>query len=375
MLVHEAQSALDNNQETRLVSLDFSAAFDTINHEGLIFKLRSVGVGGKVLSILTEFLCDRQQRVLVDGCFSSYSEVHSGVPQGSVLGPLLFILYTSDMWNGISNKMLAFADDTSLYAHIPSPSLRQEVGDSLVEDLNKIQSWCTQWDMKLNPSKSKDLIVSRSRSNLPVHPVLSIDGILIDRVDNLKLLGVLLDSKLTFEVHLRNVARALSQKLGILRKSRKIYEDDVILRRCFFSFILPHFEYCSVAWSSAADSHLRLLDRAFNSIKFLMPDLSVDINHRRTVGALSVLYKIVSDLSHPLHRFLPRFYQSNRVTRNSVSMNSRAFVIDRVSTCQYSRCFFPSTCRLWNDLSTDIVTAPTLDKFKKLVNIFLLNNQ
>ena len=190
LLVHEMQSALDKNCESRLISLDFSAAFDTVNHKGLIFKLKSAGIGGNVLNILTEFLTNRQQRVAVDGCFSPYSRVYSGVPQGSVLGPLLFILYTSDMWLDISNKILAYADDTSLYAHIPSPVLRPRVSDSLTEDLNKIHAWCLQWGMKLNPIKSKEMIVSRSRTLLPEHPRLLINGISINESDQLKLLGV-----------------------------------------------------------------------------------------------------------------------------------------------------------------------------------------
>ena len=375
LLVHEVQSALDRNCESRLVSLDFSAAFDTVNHKGLLFKLKSVGIGGKILGILTEFLTNRQQRVVVDGCFSPYSRVYSGVPQGSVLGPLLFILYTSDMWFSITNKILAYADDTSLYAHVPSPAMRMSVADSLSEDLNKIHSWCLQWGMKLNPNKSKEMIVSRSRTLVPEHPNLLINGVIINRSNQLKLLGVTLDSKLTFETHLRNMARGISQKLGILRKSKKIYKDDDILRRCFFSFILPHFEYCSAVWSSAADSHLRLLERAFNSVKFLLSDLDLDIGHRRDVGGLCILFKVVNDVHHPLHKFLPRFYQPARFTRYSEAVNSMAFEIGRHSTSQFSRCFLPHFCRLWNTLPTDIVTSPTLDKFKRLANIFLLQNR
>ena len=375
LLVHELQSALDQNYESRLVSLDFTAAFDTVNHKGLIFKMKSVGIGGRVLNILTDFLTDRQQRVVVDGSFSPFSRVYSGVPQGSVLGPLLFILYTSDMWFDITNKMLAYADDTSLYAQVPSPAMRQGVAASLAEDLDKIQSWCLQWGMKLNPSKSKELIVSRSRTHLPEHPNLSINGALIDQADQLKLLGVTLDSKLTFEAHLRNVSRSISQKLGILRKSKKIYKDDSILRKCFFSFTLPHFEYCSAVWSSAADCHLRLLDRAFNSVKFLLTELDLDIGHRRDVGALCILYKVVNDVDHPLYKFLPNFYQPVRMTRYSESVNSLAFEIVRHSTSQFSRSFFPHACRLWNTLPTDVVTAPTLDKFKRLANTFLLCNR
>ena len=375
LLNHELQSALDTNCESRLVSLDFSAAFDTVNHKGLIFKLKSVGIGGNILSILTEFLTNRQQRVVVDGSFSTYSRVHSGVPQGSVLGPLLFILYTSDMWFDITNKILAYADDTSLYAHIPSPAMRLDVANSLNEDLSKIQSWCLQWGMKLNPSKSKEMLVSRSRTRFPEHPNLSINGALINQVHQLKLLGVTLDSKLTFETHLRDMSRSISQKLGILRKSKKIYEDDDILRRCFFSFTLPHFEYCSAVWCSAADCHLRLLDRAFNSVKFLLSDLDLDIGHRRDVGALCLLYKILNNTDHPLHKFLPRSYQPARVTRYSETVNSMAFEIYRHSTSQFTRTFLPSVCRLWNTLPSDIVIAPTLDKFKSLVNSFLLHSR
>ena len=171
------------------------------------------------------------------------------------------------------------------------------------------------------------------------------------------------------------MSRVLSPKLGILRKTRIIYEEDNVLRRCFFSFILPHFEFCSAVRSSAADSHIKLLDRMFNSIKFLLSDLDLDIEHRRAVGSLSILYKLVNDASHPLHKFLPGLYQPIRVTRNSESLNSLAFNIDRVSTSQFSRCFFPATCKLWNKLPTEIVTSPTVDRFKRLVNSYLLNNR
>ena len=181
--------------------------------------------------------------------------------------------------------------------------------------------------MKLNPNKSKELIVSRSRTIFPEHPNLFINGVLINTVDHLKLLSVTLDSKLTFELQLRNMSRAISPKLGILRKCKKVFENDDILRKSFFSFILPHFEYCSAVWLSAADTHLRLLDRSFNSVKFLLTDLDLDIGHRRDIGALSILYKIVNDSSHPLHKFLLNFHQPARVTRMAVTQNSMAFEV------------------------------------------------
>ena len=113
------QKALDCGSEVRMVGLDFSAAFDRVNHKALIFKLRQLGVGGPFLSILTEFLSNRLQRVVVDGQFNDYRGVVSGVPQGSVLGPLLFILYTHDMWFGLENMLVSYADDATLLARIP----------------------------------------------------------------------------------------------------------------------------------------------------------------------------------------------------------------------------------------------------------------
>ena len=114
--------------------LYFSAAFDCVNHKDLIFKLRQLGVGGPFLSILTEFLSNRLQRVVVDGQFNDYRNVISGVPQGSVLGPLLFILYTHDMWFGLENMLVSYADDATLLACIPSPNMRSDVTESLNRD-------------------------------------------------------------------------------------------------------------------------------------------------------------------------------------------------------------------------------------------------
>ena len=147
-----------------MVGLDFSAAFNHVNHKALIFKLRQLGAGGPFLSILTEFLSNRLQRVAVDGQFNDYRNVISGVPQGSVLGLLLFILYTHDMWFGLENMLVSYADDATLLAHIPSPNKRSDVTESLNRDLSKISTWCTLWGMGLNPNKTQSMIVSRSRT-------------------------------------------------------------------------------------------------------------------------------------------------------------------------------------------------------------------
>ena len=189
----------------------------------------------------------------------------------------------------------------------------------------------------------------------------------------MKLLGVILDTKLTFESHIRFVASNVTQKIGLLRKCKSIYANDDIVRNCFYSFILPLFEYCSPVWVSAAETHLRLLDKAFGQIKFLLPTLNISLSHRRIVGSLSYLYKIYSNPTHPVYHLLPPPYRPSRVTRYSVMINDRAFSLPRCHSTQFTRSFFPLTCGLWNTLPNEIVCSTNVDAFKRRANSFLLS--
>ena len=367
------QEALDSGFEARMVGLDFSAAFDRVNHNALIYKLRQLSIGGPFLNILMDFLTDRKQRVVVDGHYGEWRSVISGVPQGSVLGPLLFILYTHDMWIGLENQLVAYADDATLIAVIPSPHHRHLVSESLNRDLAKIYDWCSLWGMKLNANKTQSMIVSRSRTVYPNHRDLFINNVVLTTCGSFKILGVLFDSKFTFEQHVRSISSSVAQKIGLLRKSYKIFGDPSVLRKCFNSFILPCLEYCSPAWSSAAASHLKLLDRNVRACKFLIPDLEVDLWHRRSVSSLCMLHKIFHNSRHPLNNELPNPFRPARITRNALNANSQAFSVGRCNTSQYLRCFIPATTRLWNELPSCIVESQELQRFKTGVNRYLLS--
>ena len=166
-MAHTLQSALELGQEARIVQIDFSAAFDRVNHQGILFKLCFVGVGGSVLPVLTQFLSGRSQYVVVDGCLSKLVNVVSGVSQGSVLGPLLFLLYIAELFSIMENKLYGYADYSTLVAGVPFPGERVAVSESMNRDLNRVSVWCNLWGIKLNASKTKTMIVSRSRT---VHP-------------------------------------------------------------------------------------------------------------------------------------------------------------------------------------------------------------
>ena len=127
----------------------------------------------------------------VDGFYSSLTSVRSGVPQGSVLGPLLFIIFTTEMWCGIKNNMIVYADNSTLHATIKSSFNRLAVAESLNLDLKKIESWCGSWSMCLNPRKSTSVVVTRSRTINPPHPYLIVNGLSLAMNDLFKKLSVL----------------------------------------------------------------------------------------------------------------------------------------------------------------------------------------
>ena len=198
-IVCAGQLELDRGGELALVQIDFSAAFDRVNHGGLVFKLREAGVGGLILKVFQNFLSSRTQRVKVDGVFSSSIDVVSGVPQGRVLGPLLFLLYIADLPRLLQNELVGYADDSTLLCRIPHPRDRSSVAASLNDDLAVISDWCSRWGMLVNPSKTRGMLISRSRTVEPLFPDLLIDGSVVEMVSELKILGVIIDSKLSFE--------------------------------------------------------------------------------------------------------------------------------------------------------------------------------
>ena len=140
-----------------------------------------------------------------DGCRNKLVNVVSGVPQGSVLGLLLFLLYTLELFSILENKLIGYADDSTLMAVVPSPGVRVAVAESMIRELSRVSEWCDLWGMKLNANKAKTMIVSRSRSMHPQSPPLTIGRTVLKESDDPVILGVKFDSKMTFEKHLRSV--------------------------------------------------------------------------------------------------------------------------------------------------------------------------
>lgn len=368
------QSSLDAGSESIILSIDFSAAFDRVSHVGLLHKLQAAGVGGSILAVIGNFLSSRTQSVIVDGVRSVAVRVVSGVPQGSVLGPLLFSLYTRDLSVDLTNVLVGYADDSTLVAHVPRPSDRVDVVASLNHDLESIAVWCDRWGMEVNPGKTKALIISRSRTIYPVFPGLVLNGVPVDVVPEMKLLGILLDSKLTFESQIRAIVASTSSRLGILRKVSSLYSDSEVVTRSFWSYILPLLEYCSPVWSSAAACHLSLLDRIVRRAAALSEgEVNCDLVHRRRVAFLCMFFKIFNNVDHPVRSHCPPPCVPARFTRRTAAMHDFVLLTPRCRTVQYTRSFIPACVALWNSLAVSVFEASDVSSFKSLANRFLLS--
>ena len=290
-------------------------------------------------------MSSRTQRVKVDGVFSSSIDVVSGVPQGSVLGPLLFLQYIADLPRLLQNELVGYVDDSTLLCRIPHPRDRSSVAASLNDDLAVISDWCSRWGMLVNPSKTRGKLISRSRTVEPLFPDLLIDGFVVEMVSELKILGVIIDSKLSFEKQVRAITA--SMRVGILRKTMSVFRDVTVVAKCFWAFILPVLEYCSPVWMSAAASHLSLLDPVVSQVGRLSGgSVSCDLWHRRKVASLSVFFKSDRLVDHHVRGLFPAQYVLRRPTRGALAAHSRSFEMPRSRTVQFSRSFVLSCVRL-----------------------------
>ena len=168
---HILQCALESEQEARIVQSDCSEAFDRVSHQGILYRLCMLCGYWRFCVVYTDSFCQTfLQHVMLDCCRSKLVDIVSGVPQGSVLGPLLFLLHTSEHFSILENRLIGYADDSTLIAIVPSSGVRVTVAESLIRDLGRVCEWCDLWGIELNASKAKTIMVSRSHTMHPQSP-------------------------------------------------------------------------------------------------------------------------------------------------------------------------------------------------------------
>ena len=253
-LVEDLGRQLSLGKQTDLILLDFSKAFDKVNHLKLLYKLSCFGVKGNTLNWIQSFLIGRTQTVVLDGESSEEVKVTSGVPQGSVLGPLLFLLYINDLPENIQSQVRLFADDTAVYLTVTN----MQDSQVLQSDLESLQHWERTWDMEFNPGKCQVIHITRSKS--PVKSRYFMHNQELESVDAAKYLGVTISKDLSWNTHINNITSTANKTLGFVKRNVVTKNKD-IKTMAYNSLVRPQVEYASVVWSPYTKDNINKIEK------------------------------------------------------------------------------------------------------------------
>ena len=280
---HEISSILDGSGQVDMLYLDFSKAFDSVSHRLLIHKLQFFGFHSHLLNWFKAYLMGREQRVVVDSLNSDWLPVLLGVPQGSILGPMLFLCYINDMPSCTHNSTTAlFADDSKCFRPIHS------VNDCLLlqKDIDSLYNWGQMWDLHYHPSKCQIISVTRKRNVVKFDYCMN-DTVLC-RTDSIKDLGIDISSSLVWNDHIRRVVNKCNKKMGMIKRAIGFNAPEKVSRSLFTALVRSDVEYGSSLWSGTSKRNLQLIEgiqrKATNYILHYP-----DIDYRERLSKLKLL--------------------------------------------------------------------------------------
>ena len=380
--VHVWSSALESSGESRVISLDISKSFDRVWHKGLLAKLPMFGLHHTLINWIGSFLSDRSIAVRVDGFLSNLHSINAGVPQGSVISPVLFILFINDLFTSTSSSIHSFADDTFLsssFSFNPNDrastdiQLHRKISASLLSnDLTVIEKWGKENLISFNQSKTKQAVLSRKRNQN--FPAVFMNGDKLDTSASFTQLGLSLSSNLTWKTHIHSLAKHASQKLCFLARARGFCSSSHLLS-IYKPQIRPSLEYCSHVWGGAPKSTLCLLDKVQSKAIRLInnPILTKSLqplSHRRLVGDVSIYYRYFNGhCSQEIRDIIPVPLRRVRTTRSSTHSHPFQVSLPNPRTLSHKSSFIPRTCNLWNVLpSSCFPESCNLPSFKSKIN-------
>ena len=370
---HSWFSLLDSKFSICAVFFDLCKAFDSIPHRPLLDTLLSYNIPPHLVNWFQSYLSLRSQQVAVDNSLSSKSHVISGVPQGSILGPLLFILYINEISSlplPQSFSITLYADDILLSCPYKSPSDIPSIQSSI----NLLSSWLNSKYLTINPLKTKYMIISRKAStDSASFSTLYLNGLLLERVFSFKYLGVIINSQLNWSTHIDYVCSKTRKLLGLIFRHFYFHSSSTVLFKLYQSLILPHLSYCSSLWDPHQGNNtnkleaiqffaLKLCTKQWSSsYQSLLDQLSLPrLSTRRKVSKLFLLYKFIYHIAYIPQNIL--LYQSCTSHLRSFHPLNIKIPLSRTNSTLYS--FFPNTSSLWNTLPSYIKDSNTPRTFK-----------
>lgn len=372
---------IDKGQWAGAVFIDFTKAFDTINHKILFSKLESLGICGPPLTLLRSYLADRTQVVRLLDATSQTITVNQGVPQGSILGPLLFLVYINDLPTCLNNTTcILYADDTTILTGDPSL-------DALTARLNKnlenIATWCNRNALQINPTKTKYLLFHTSNKHPASVPSLCFERNVIPVSRTVTFLGVLLDTHLKFNLHVKSLTKKIGFGLRVLIRSRSYFQQHILIS-LYYAFVHSHLNYCLSSWGNTYSTHLSCLDHLQNQavrlITFSPYNASaLPIYTRLKIPPLKLAFQLklgaIIFRARTHGTFISSFFDSQLTNTNPTRFaQGLNLLLPKAYTNYGKQTAIFAAIKLWNSLPITIKLSYSMRSFNSSLRSFLLTN-
>ncbi len=354
-LVHTWQMCLDQGEVVHAAFLDLSKAYDRVWIDGLLYKMTQMGFLPPALQWFTSFLTERKQRVRVGEIHSSWQTPKSGIPQGTVLGPVLFLIFINDLPKMLGTKPTIFADDSTIYAtglnHVATAA-------KLTVELTEAKSWADNWGMEFNPGKSEHLIIHKPRRGSPqknANIFMSAD--IVPAVSQHKHLGIRINKTLTWNDHIAATRTKCAQRIGMLRRLSQVLPKATV-SAIYTATIRPIMEYGCQIWGGGNTTSLqRLQDKFCRTHRVSLPKVQQRIDYHTLI-----LFFQIRNYSAPtyLQSLTPATFSSS--VRYDLRKDN--YPLPTTNLAMTLKSFFPRALMLWNNLPSYIQSKKSVSQFK-----------
>ncbi len=382
-LCNQLTNALNKKEISCCIFLDFAKAFDTVDHKILLDKLSHYGIRGSALNWFKSYLASRTQKVSINGTLSEPQTITHGVPQGSVLGPLLFLIYINDLPSCSSIlKFHLFADDTSIFF---SYNNAKDLESIVNLELKNVSTWLSANRLTLNVDKSNFLTISNKKKGESAIDI-KIDNNSIKEKDYIKYLGVLIDNKLNWKQHTQYVNTKVSKGIGILAKMRHFVSQDV-LRQLYHAFIAPHISYGLICWGSASKCNTTLLNKSLKKAVRIMNFADYRAKSKPLFSKLGLfnfddLFKLeVAKFMYDINNnsitpVLCDLFQKTNARHNykTRQATNKQFCLPMVTTEARKKFINFTGIKIWNQIPLEIRSMSSKKLFNKFLRKWLLQN-
>ena len=370
---------VDDSLLNGVIFLDLKKAFDTMDHAILLGKLKLYGVSSQSLNWFQSYLSDRKQQTFIDGVQSDCRNITCGIPQGSILGPLLFTIYINDLPScNLFSKPRMYADDTTLTTSAEDPCVLEH---KMNYDMNLIQSWLSANKLTLNVKKTKYMLIGSQfkLSQINSDFTVKVNNTPLERVIKHKSLGVQTDESLNWRPHIHTISKKISAGIAILRRVSHFIPFDTRVNM-YNALVMPYFNYCGAVWGNInkglADKLQKLQNRAARILTFsnydvrssvLLDELGWEkLEYARLKQLAVTMYKIHNNLSPSYLRRI--FSNTSNVHSHNLRNSELNYYVPRPKTESAKRSLHYRGSVLWNKIPSEIRKLPSLNVFKTSIH-------